>query len=99
MDNGFDGGDEEDGKKAVDYRKIFKTIMYPGDNMSKGKGQRWPYSNVKANTKLGNDSLYAHHPMELQFPQTLEMRASGIRQAKKKDVNGPLKPMSFSLDK
>lgn len=44
------------------------------DQCSKVKMQRWPSSGLKSITKFGKDCPYAHHPMELQFPETLNMR-------------------------
>jgi hypothetical protein len=71
---GFEAeGDEENGE--VDYRKIYKTIMCPlKDACPKLKKQRWPYTGIKNHTKLGKDCPYAHHAMELAFPQTINMR-------------------------
>lgn len=69
-----DNGVDEDAGET-DFRKIYKTIMCPmKDKCPKLIAQRWPSSSVKANTKFGANCPYAHHPMELQFPQTLQMR-------------------------
>jgi hypothetical protein len=35
---------------------------------------RWPASNIPSITKFGKDCPYAHHPMELQFPQSAKTR-------------------------
>ena len=40
----------------------------------KVKMLRWPTSSLKSHTKFGKDCPYAHHPMELQFPETLSVR-------------------------
>ena len=77
IEEGFDEGDEVD---EVDYRKIYKTIMCPLKNRcAKVKFQRWPSSNLKSHTKFGKDCPYAHHPMELQFPETLQMRMKAAK--------------------
>ena len=56
---------------------------------TKVKFQRWPTSNVKSITNFGKDCPYAHHPMELQFPQTLTTRINASEY--KKHI--PNKPM------
>jgi hypothetical protein len=72
MEDGFD--DNYDGEE-VDYRKIYKTIMCPlKDKCSKVKFRRWPMSSIKSFENFGKDCPYAHHPMELQFPETLSIR-------------------------
>ena len=48
--------------------------MYPFEVKNK---QRWPYSNTKACKPIGSDSTYAHHMMELQFPETIGVRIKG----------------------
>ena len=40
----------------------------------KVKIQRWPSSSIKSHKKFGKDCPYAHHPLELQFPNTLKTR-------------------------
>ena len=77
IEEGFDdAGEGADGfDTEKDYRKIYKTIMCPlKDQCQKVKMQRWPSSGLKSITKFGKDCPYAHHPMELQFPETLDMR-------------------------
>jgi hypothetical protein len=72
---GFDAPADGDDDGEIDYRKIFKTIMCPlKDSCPKLKKQRYPYTGVKSHAKLGKDCPYAHHAMELQFPQTINMR-------------------------
>jgi hypothetical protein len=62
-------------EKDTDWRKVYKTIMCPlGDKCPKYKNLRWPSSAVKTTTKVGKDCPYAHHPMELEFAQTINMR-------------------------
>lgn len=48
---------------------------------------RWPSSNHKAITKFGKNCPYAHHAMELQFPETLQMRIAANKVCAKKDPN------------
>lgn len=58
-----------------DVLRIYKCIMCPMKfDCPKVKRLRFPYSNLKANRKFGEDCPYAHHPMELQFPETLDVR-------------------------
>lgn len=72
QEDGFDDGDDNE---EIDYRKIYKTIMCPlKTECPKVKMQRWPSSNTPSHAKFGRECPYAHHPMELQFPQTLAMR-------------------------
>lgn len=60
-----------------DVLRIYKSIMCPMKfDCPKVKRLRFPYSNLKANRKFGEDCPYAHHPMELQFPETLDVRMS-----------------------
>ena len=71
-----EGGFEEPGEDAdsqdIDFRKIYKTIMCPlGKDCPRCKTLRWPYSNIKSHQKFGKDCPYAHHSMELRFPETL----------------------------
>ena len=35
------------------------------------KRPRWPTSNTKSITKFGSDCPYAHHQMELRFPESI----------------------------
>ena len=85
LDDGFEEtGAEIDPKHPdrtdpgeLDQRKIYKTIMCPMKaECSKVKMQRWPFSGIPSKQKFGKDCPYAHHPMELQFPQTLKMRVT-----------------------
>jgi hypothetical protein len=51
---------------------IYKTIMCPlKDKCPHDIRPRWPTSNTKAITKFGKDCPFAHHPMELKFPESL----------------------------
>lgn len=80
----FDAGDEESGEK--DFRKLFKTIMCPlKDACPKLIPPRWPSSQHSAITRFGKNCPYAHHAMELQFPQTLDMRIAANKACSKKD--------------
>ena len=72
-EKGEDGKEDEDDDK--DYLKIFKTIMCPlGNSCANRRKQRWPYTSLKNTTKLGFKCPFAHHAMELNFPQTLGVR-------------------------
>ena len=46
---------------------------------------RWPASKHKSITRFGKDCPYAHHAMELQFPQTLDMRIAANKVCAAKD--------------
>lgn len=51
---------------------IYKTIMCPlKEECPKVKNGRWPTSQTKAVVQRGRDCPYAHHPMELCFPEQL----------------------------
>mmetsp|Transcript_25437 Transcript_25437/g.19187 ORF Transcript_25437/g.19187 Transcript_25437/m.19187 type:complete len:279 (+) Transcript_25437:580-1416(+) len=51
---------------------LYKTIMCPlREKCGKVKTQRWPTSNTKSFTKFGEECPYAHHPMELTFPESI----------------------------
>lgn len=64
---------EDDPKTAV----LFKTIMCPlGDNCPKVRKSRWPNSSIKSVTNFGAMCPYAHHLMELEFPETLKTKIS-----------------------
>lgn len=59
---------DDEGKEIV----LFKTIMCPlGDSCSKVKKARWPNSSIKSVTNFGALCPYAHHLMELEFPETI----------------------------
>ena len=80
--------EDENGKKIkfVDYRKLFKTIMCPLKNeCPKLIPPRWPSSKHKSITRFGKNCPYAHHPMELQFPETLQMRIAANKACSKRD--------------
>jgi hypothetical protein len=65
---------------SVDDEKttvLFKTIMCPlGDSCPKVKKSRWPNSSIKSVTNFGALCPYAHHLMELEFPETLVTKIS-----------------------
>ena len=74
---GNEGDDMKSEDKIPDYTKIYKTIMCPlKTECPKLKVARWPSSKVRTHVKFGKDCPYAHHPMELEFPQTLKIRLS-----------------------
>ena len=88
QENGFDPqeGDEENGE--VDYRKLYKTIMCPlKDSCPRLKKQRWPYTDKKSHSKMGKDCPYAHHAMELSFPETIDTRLAAVFKMGKQDTN------------
>jgi hypothetical protein len=37
---------------------------------------RWPTSNTKSKTKFGQECPFAHHPMELKFPESIITKLS-----------------------
>lgn len=41
------------------------------DKCDKIMKPRWPTSNIKSFTKFGEHCPYAHHPMELNFPESI----------------------------
>lgn len=73
---------DEDGK---DTTVLFKTIMCPlGDTCSKVKKARWPNSSIKSVTNFGALCPYAHHLMELEFPETLQTKINASKHTKDK---------------
>jgi len=51
---------------------LFRSIMCPLKDKCPGDMRpRWPTSNTKAKTKFGEQCPYAHHQMELKFPETI----------------------------
>jgi len=51
---------------------LFKTIMCPlKERCSKVQNHRWPISNIKTVKKFGEHCPFAHHPMELNFPESV----------------------------
>jgi len=63
---------EDDPSKAH-----FKTIMCPlGEKCPKLKRNRWPTSFTRGVTKFGEKCYYAHHAMEIQFPEALNVKLS-----------------------
>lgn len=93
---GFEYAPDEFNPDIKDFRKIYKTIMCPlKEKCGKAKYQRWPSSNLKSNSKFGKDCPYAHHPMELEFPQTLESRYNASKW--KKPITKPHMTISGPL--
>lgn len=63
---------------------LFKTIMCPyRDKCPKDRRSRWPKSGLTNVTQFGSACLYAHHPNELQFPETLKIQMQSIKQTQK----------------
>lgn len=72
---------EDDSKTKI----LFKTIMCPlGDTCPKVKKARWPSSSIKAVTQFGANCPYAHHMMELVFPETLNTKIAVTQNRLKK---------------
>ena len=64
---------------------IFKTIMCPyGDKCPRDKRARWPKADRSNVKQFGEKCLYAHHPNELQFKETLRIQVQSITQTQKK---------------
>lgn len=60
-------------------KELFKTIMCPLIlSCPNDTRDRWPQSNASNTTQLGSACPYAHHSMELRFPQTLTTKISAI---------------------
>lgn len=56
---------------------LYRTIMCPlKDKCPKDMRPRWPTSNTKAKTKFGEECPFAHHPMELTFPESIITKLS-----------------------
>ena len=64
---------------AANSKKLFKTIMCPlVERCPDDTRQRWPKSSDPCVTQFGSKCPYAHHPMELTFPQTLQTKIHAI---------------------
>ena len=51
---------------------IYRTIMCPLKNKcTKDKRPKWPTSSTKSVVKFGEECPFAHHPMELKFPEAI----------------------------
>ena len=51
---------------------LFKTIMCPlKEKCLKITNRRWPTSSIRTHTQFGDMCPFAHHPMELRFPESL----------------------------
>ena len=69
-------------EKAQTY--LFKTIMCPlGDACSKVRKARFPKSSIKSVTQFGALCPYAHHYMELVFPETHQNKINATNNMKK----------------
>lgn len=92
---GARSGDED--KEVIDYRKLYKTIMCPlRKDCPKVKMLRWPSTSLKARRQFGKDCPYAHHPMELLFPETLDIRISANKNIQKKEAAAKKDVWTFS---
>ncbi len=66
----------DDGKEMILYR----TIMCPlREKCPSDMRPRWPTSNTRSKTKFGQECPFAHHPMELQFPESIITKLSASR--------------------
>lgn len=54
----------------------------------KVKMLRWPSTNLKARRQFGKNCPYAHHPMELLFPETLDIRISANKTIQNAKTSG-----------
>lgn len=84
---------------------LFRTIMCPlREKCPKDMRPRWPTSNTKSITKFGEECPFAHHQMELKFPETIITKLSAthntiknlkgqIDSAKPKEVFKPSGPL------
>lgn len=80
---------------------MYRTIMCPLRNKCpKDKRPKWPTSSTKSIVKFGEECPFAHHPMELKFPeaiitkfqasvQTIKNIRSKIDEEKPKEVFKP----------
>ena len=60
---------------------LFRSIMCPlKEKCPRDQRPRWPTSNTKSNTKFGDDCPYAHHQMELKFPESIVTKLSSSYQ-------------------
>ena len=65
-------------------KELFKTIMCPLlDKCPNDCRPRWHKSGERTTTPFGKKCPYAHHYMELEFPQTLKTKISSISKMKK----------------
>jgi hypothetical protein len=59
---------------------LFRTIMCPlREKCPKDMRPRWPTSNTKSVTKFGEECPFAHHQMELKFPESIITKLSSTR--------------------
>lgn len=59
---------------------LFKTIMCPlKDKCPKVRKNRWPSSSLKTITQFGAMCPYAHHLMELEFPETIQSKINATK--------------------
>ena len=66
-------------EQVLHTKELFKTIMCPLIlSCPNDTRDRWPKSSAKSTTQFGAQCPYAHHAMELQFPQTIQTKISAI---------------------
>lgn len=74
---------------------LFRSIMCPlKDKCPRDMRPRWPTSNTKSITKFGAECPFAHHPMELKFPESIITKLSASHQTIKnlRDSIDTMKP-------
>jgi hypothetical protein len=67
---------------------------------------RWPTTNTKSFTKFGEECPFAHHPMELMFPESIITQISANKsiiktleqRMIKKEANETFKPAGRLFD-
>ena len=60
---------------------LYRSIMCPlKDKCPKDMRPRWPTSNTKSITKFGEQCPYAHHLMELKFPESILTKLKAMKQ-------------------
>ena len=62
-------------------RVLFRSIMCPlREKCPRDARPRWPTSNTKSITKFGEECPYAHHPMELKFPESIVTKLAASKE-------------------
>lgn len=72
------------GSKKDDFT-FFKSIMCPfKEKCQDDQRPRWPTSSTKNNTQFGSNCPFAHHPMELTFPEQALIKDQALKNKIKK---------------
>ena len=70
--------------QAAHTKELYKTIMCPlNKTCPKDTRDRFPKSSASNVTQFGIECPYAHHPMELRFPQMMTTQISAITKMQK----------------